>query len=73
MKILVEEKLEFRSENQDFGVLDIAEFKFDGLEMRFERNQRKRFSKFRNEISTPKTQNQNRISGFEVRIFQFGG
>ena len=31
-------KFEFWSENVDLGVFDIAEFKFLGLEMRFERN-----------------------------------
>ena len=64
-------KWEFWSENVDLGVFDIADFEFDGLEMIFERNWRKRFSKFRNQISTPKTQN--RISGFEVLIFRFLG
>ena len=36
--ISVEEKLEFWSENVDLGVFDIAEFKFWGLESKFEKN-----------------------------------
>ena len=43
MNILVEEKLEFWRENVDFGVLDVGDFKFLGLGMRFERNKKKRF------------------------------
>ena len=41
MKILVEEKLEFGHEKKDLGVIGDAEFKFVGLEMRFERNKKK--------------------------------
>ena len=55
------------------GVFDIADFKFWVADMRFERNERKRFSNFQNQISGPKTENQNRISSFDVRIFQFWG
>ena len=44
-----------------FWVFESAEFKFVGLEMRFERNKEKRFSNFRNHISSPKSQNHNPI------------
>ena len=36
-------KLEFWSKNEDLGVFDIADFKFLGLDTRFERNWRNRF------------------------------
>ena len=73
---MVEEKFEtkyyeFRSENVDLGVFDIADFNFLGPKSKFERNWRKRFSNFQNQFPDPKTQNRNRISGFEVPISHF--
>ena len=47
---LVEEKFEFWSENVDFDVFVVGEFKFSGPKSKFERNWRKRFSNFRNDI-----------------------
>ena len=70
---LVEEKFEFWCQKVDFGVFEIADFKFDGLESKFERNWRKRFSNFRNRILGPKIENRNRISGFDVPILYFSG
>ena len=71
--MLVEEKLEFKfgREKQDFGVFEDGDFKFLGPKSKFERNWRKRFSKFQNQFPKPKTQNRNRISGFEVPISHF--
>ena len=64
-------KLEFWSEKEDVGVFGIADFKFLGLEARFERNWRKWFWNLENQISGPKIQNRNRIWGFEVPISNF--
>ena len=50
------------------GVFDSAEFEFWGLESKFGRNWSKRFWNFENQICGPKIQN--RISSFEVQIFE---
>ena len=71
--ISIEENSEFRFEKTVFGVVDDAEFKFEGLEMKFERNWRKGLQNSQNQISGPKIQNRNRISGFEVPISYFSG
>ena len=38
IKILVEEKFEFLSENVDLGVFDDGDFEIRGLELKFESN-----------------------------------
>ena len=41
--MLDEDKIEFWREKIDLGEIDIAEFKFLGLELRFEWNKKKKF------------------------------
>ena len=54
------------------GVFDIADFKFLGLEARFERNWRNRFWDFENGFHDAKSKIWNRNHGFGVWNFDFG-
>ena len=68
--MLVEEKIKIENlaRKIDFGVFSDSDSKFLGPEFKFERNWRKRFSRFRNQICCQKNQNRNSISGLEVGI-----
>ena len=60
-----------RNENQDFGVFDDGDFEFRGLELKFERNWKKLLSKFRNQISILKIQNQIEFQILACGFFNF--